>query len=549
MACIVDKAWSCGIAGVLLLMANSAASAGKCDLKQGISPQEGRAGPCSFDPQSKSFGGTSEQQAACLTREVKRLGDIGDETITPFLREVSGKPAPAIPAVQALLDARQINAVDVGGPLSRPITANYFIIHDTSTPNCSAVRPSTACPIRGEFPRDRDEASWSFNKNFGGHPKPFPDRLAHAFSNRTGASITEVDFAEHIATTKFELCVDRAAKTKLFVGIENIQPRIGSPSIPSNPNKVNDFEAPSPGFSAKQYERLALLYVVASARRGQWLIPAFHAVLDQFYADGHDDPQRFDMQAFSAEVEKLSDAVPAVTHASTVNRPRPQADGDIPKRAMGALRAATCGRIADHASGFAVGKTTKTTQYFTPLFRPGADGGLRTEDRRNCLEVEGSCIVGDFLYNAGGPNGQRFDRTKVKFIFGQGTGVSKFNRTNALVPCRTLAADGNHYKIGTVIYIPSFKGNICPQNGEPVDGCFIVGDTGSAIDGNGRFDIFTGECARYEGDHNTCRDSGNAGFDVPKDTEFRVVPRDTEFAQALRMEVDAFIENGWKSVP
>lgn len=549
MACVVSKAWSCGITVALLLVANFAAWAAKCDLKQGISAQEGRAGPCSFDPQSKSFRGTPEQQAACLTREVKRLGNIGNETITPFLREVVGKPAPAIQAVQALLDAGQINSVDVGGPLNRPIAANYFIIHDTSTPNCSAVGPSVACPIRGEFPPDRDEASWSFNKNFGGHPKSFPNRLAHAFTNRVGASITEVDFADHITTTKFESCADGAAKTKLFIGVENIQPRIGSPKIPSNPKKVNDFDAPSPGFSAKQYERLALLYVAASARRGQWLIPAFHAVLDQFYADGHDDPQRFDMEAFSAEVKRLSDGIATAARASTVHPPQPQADSGIPKRVMGVLSAAACGRIAGDASGFAAERTTKTTQYFTPLFRSGADGGLRKEDRKNCLEVEGSCIVGDFLYNAGGPTGQRFDRAGVKFIFGQGTGVSEFNRTNALIPCRTLAADRNHYKIGTVIYISSFEGKICPQNGQPVDGCFIVGDVGSAIKGKGRFDIFTGECSRYDSNLHVCRDRENAAFDVPANTEFRVVPREAELAQALRMEVDAFIENGWQSGP
>ena len=325
MASIVGKAWPCGVAAVLLLGTNPAAWAAKCDLNQGMSAQQGRAGPCSFDPQSRSFRGTPEQQAACLTREVKRLGHIGNETITPFLRGVVGKPAPAVQTVQALLQARQINPADIGGPPSSPISADYFIIHDTSTPNCSASGPTVACPIRGEFPADRDEPSWSFNRNFGGHPKPFPKRLAHAFTNRVGASITEVDFAEHIATTKFESCADQAVKTKLFVGVENIQPRIGSPKIPANPSKANDFDAPTPGFSAKQYERLALLYVVASARRGRWLIPAFHAVLDQFYADGHDDPQRFDMNAFSAEVKRLSDGIAAGTLAGPVNPMQPEA--------------------------------------------------------------------------------------------------------------------------------------------------------------------------------------------------------------------------------
>ncbi|WP_434702363.1 hypothetical protein J3P85_15815 [Pseudomonas sp. Z1-12] len=296
---------------VLMLMfaGSSAAWAAKCDLKKGISSQEGRAGPCKFDVYKKSFEGTAAQQASCLTREVKRQGNIGDETITLFLKEIAGKPAPSIQVVQALLDVQKIEAADIGGPINKPILANYYIIHDTSSPNCSEAWPSASCPKRGEFPLNRDDASWNYNKNFGGHPKAYPDRAAHAFTNRIGASITEVDFADQIATTKFESCADGTAKTKLFVGVENIQPRVGSPKIPKPGDVANDFDAPTPGFTAKQYERLALLYLVASARRGQWLVPAFHAVLDQFYAGGHDDPQHFDMVAFSDAVQKHSEAI------------------------------------------------------------------------------------------------------------------------------------------------------------------------------------------------------------------------------------------------
>ena len=540
--------WIASIALVLALTGSYAAWAAKCDLKKGISTQTGRAGPCKFDAQMKSFEGAPAQQAACLTREVKRQGNIGDETITPFLKELVGKPAPAVQAVQALLDAQQINPADVGGPLNKPISANYFIIHDTSTPNCSADGSSVSCQMRGEFPLNRDDASWTYNKNFGGHPKPFPNRMAHAITNRVGASITEVDFVDQIATTKFESCIEATVKSKLFIGVENIQPRVGDPKIPKIGKQANDFDAPNPGFTTKQYERLALLYLVASARRGQWLIPAFHAVLDQFYADGHDDPQRFDMAAFSNAVQKHSEAIASAMLLLQAKFPPVQVVADISKRNLPALRAAACGLIAANANSLAAEKTTKTTQYFTPLFRPGPGGSLRKEDRKNCLEMEGACIVGNILYNSGGANGQSFDRDKVKFIFGQGTGANDFNKTNALIPCRTLAADKDYYNIGTVIYVPSFKGKICPQNGEPVDGCFIVGDVGSAIKGKGRFDIFTGECSRYDNDHHICRDYENAAFNVPVNTEFRIVPRETERAGALRREVDAFINNGWKPV-
>ena len=95
--------------------------------------------------------------------------------------------------------------------------------------------------------------------------------------------------------------------TRLFVAVENIQPRIGEPAIRPPKVKPNDRIAPTPGFTPRQYERLALAYVVASIRRGRWMIPAFHAVVDARYAGGHDDPQNFDMQAFSDAVKRHLD--------------------------------------------------------------------------------------------------------------------------------------------------------------------------------------------------------------------------------------------------
>lgn len=289
---------------LLFFLVNSISWAAKCDLKKGVSTSLGRSGLCNFNSKSRSFEGTPAQQAACLTREVKRLGIIGNETISPFLKDLFAEAAPPISRVQFLLDSQKIKAEDVGGDLNRPISANYFIIHDTSAPNCSDMGSLASCKTRGEFPSDRDNVNWDYNVNYGGHPKKYPNRVAHVFTNRIGSSITEVNLAEHIATTKFESCVDVSAKAGLFVGVENIQPRLSDPKIPSPEKKVNDFDSPTPGFTTTQYERLALIYLVASSRRGQWLIPAFHAVLDQYYKDGHDDPQKFKMEEFSKAVQK-----------------------------------------------------------------------------------------------------------------------------------------------------------------------------------------------------------------------------------------------------
>jgi hypothetical protein len=72
----------------------------------------------------------------------------------------------------------------------------------------------------------------------------------------------------------------------------------------------NDFLAPSPGFSRAQYERLALIYIVASRRAGAWMIPAFHAVIDDGIPDKHDDPQNFEFAEFNDAINRLLARIP-----------------------------------------------------------------------------------------------------------------------------------------------------------------------------------------------------------------------------------------------
>jgi hypothetical protein len=42
-------------------------------------------------------------------------------------------------------------------------------------------------------------------------------------------------------------------------------------------------------------------------RAGRWLIPAFHAVIDEGIYDKHDDPQNFEFAVFDENLEKLLD--------------------------------------------------------------------------------------------------------------------------------------------------------------------------------------------------------------------------------------------------
>jgi hypothetical protein len=103
----------------------------------------------------------------------------------------------------------------------------------------------------------------------------------------------------------------------LLLHVEFIQPRRGAPG-----HRRNDIAAPTPGFTAVQYDRLALVYMLASVRAGQWLIPAFHAVIDSDIRGGHDDPQNFDLDAFAHSLEMLLDRLSRTEEPGVLLTPR-----------------------------------------------------------------------------------------------------------------------------------------------------------------------------------------------------------------------------------
>src|SRR5208283_5439000 len=104
----------------------------------------------------------------------------------------------------------------------------------------------------------------------------------HAVINRGGDVYVGHDFEVPWRATKFERAAIFGTDLKgLFLHVEMIQPRRGGRGT----------LAPTPGFTAAQYERLALLYAMASVRAGTWLVPAFHATIDGGVRNGHDDPQ------------------------------------------------------------------------------------------------------------------------------------------------------------------------------------------------------------------------------------------------------------------
>lgn len=147
------------------------------------------------------------------------------------------------------------------------------------------------------MPSDDAASVNSFKSYAKGQP------AAHIFINRRGETMLGHDFSVPWRATKFENKVVGIPAKGLFLHVELIQPRkrdpLGGPK--------NDAVAPQPGFTQAQYDKLALVYAAASARRGAWLVPAFHAVIDAGLNDAHDDPQNFELSRFDNAVKELRD--------------------------------------------------------------------------------------------------------------------------------------------------------------------------------------------------------------------------------------------------
>jgi hypothetical protein len=165
------------------------------------------------------------------------------------------------------------------------VAANYFVIHDASTPNYG----------NNPFPGNINEPGWEWN-----NLDRWTRSITHVFVNRVGQSKTITDFSDAMQATKFEKMVMNGRAAGNFIHIELIQPRKNA--VPAT---FKGSLAPAAGFTQAQYVRPALLYIVASARRGQWLIPAFHACIDNGIKNGHDDPQRFSIDAWNSALKAL----------------------------------------------------------------------------------------------------------------------------------------------------------------------------------------------------------------------------------------------------
>jgi hypothetical protein len=266
--------------------------------------------PCAFDDALLSYAGTPQEQAKCLLRPVLIGGRLGMalKKLPAPLDKLLGKPLSVTQAaLRRFLAAQHINEADLGGSLSDPVSranpsdpeaplARYFVIHDVSTPNY----------LDDPFPPDINEASWIWNDL---SRKWLGKKVTHVYISRTGESITAVDFKTQLPDphhgTKFARDRLRNRGKGLYLHVELIQPRRRDQrGLPGN-----DRLAPTPGFTDAQLKRLAFVYLAASVRRGEWMIPAFHAAVDAGIADAHDDPQNFDTKRWANHLRALLESI------------------------------------------------------------------------------------------------------------------------------------------------------------------------------------------------------------------------------------------------
>jgi hypothetical protein len=264
------------------------------------------SGVCRFDTNTLSFEGTAQESAKCLLRPVQIRADLGPKLVDlpPTLKSLIGNSADLPHAkIRAYLANNGLNEAKIGGGLdqklsqnSSGISARFFVIHDTSSPNFLN---------RPDFPADIDQST-RVNKlsTYGG-----PNAVAHLFINRRGEILTGHPLSQGWRATKLETQVVGTPARGSFIHVELIQPRRSNPSGGAG----NDQIAPDPGFTEAQYEKLALAYIVASVRAGKWLLPVFHAVIDSGTIGGHDDPQNFNLSKFDTTLGKVIDTINGMT--------------------------------------------------------------------------------------------------------------------------------------------------------------------------------------------------------------------------------------------
>ncbi len=243
---------------------------------------------------------TPVEQARFLLRKVYLTGTVSSElpALDPELeKRVGQKCLITRDQLRSYLERNHITDWEVGGNIDLPLSAltdvngnqtfaKFMVIHDTSFPRYET-----------SFPKNIDDETWEWNRL-----NRWVANVTHVFVNRIGDSKTMNPFQEAVTATKLERFVLGEGATKgLYLHIEMIQPR----KYMKGYGRHNDVDSPNPGFTTPQYKRLAQLYTIASVRKGEYLIPGFHACVDSGIKFAHDDPQSFDLPKFFAALNEV----------------------------------------------------------------------------------------------------------------------------------------------------------------------------------------------------------------------------------------------------
>lgn len=159
-----------------------------------------------FDVIKGSFKGTTSEQSKILLKLVKPCGNIGKKIskLSPTLDSILlSNNRLSSEKLRAYLAKNNIDEKDVGGSPSEPISknsrgisANYFVIHDTSIELPTKDFPSTINNLSWSFNQITDGVPQKVYRYDNGNPKP------HIFVNRLGISKTQVNFKTACRATK-----------------------------------------------------------------------------------------------------------------------------------------------------------------------------------------------------------------------------------------------------------------------------------------------------------------------------------------------------------
>ncbi|MFT5777289.1 MAG: 3D (Asp-Asp-Asp) domain-containing protein [Crocinitomicaceae bacterium] len=317
-------------------------------------------------------------------------------------------------------------------------------------------------------------------------------KKAHVFVGRTGKSTSPVGFDTPWRATKYEFKAPPALAAKgLFIHIELVQPRRAQAGKWAG----NDIIAPEHGFTLAQYDRLALLYLTASLRADNWLIPGFHACIDDGIKEAHDDPQNFDLDAFDAALKSLMSAFSSEDETENMNFTQldslvlwatyyyvPSVEHD--SSGISVLDA------SENETGFRLSKCdwcNAAIQGTVVITKDGKASTLNYAGRSDTIQYD--CRKCALYANYDG-----YEKTgKVLWTpsSGYGLGVNNYK----LVPFKTIAVEEDVIPIGSAVFIPRADGiefTDSDGNIKVHDGYFFAGDVGSKIAGT-HIDVFIGD--------------------------------------------------------